>query len=308
MNAADRNAADRNAVDVNQVLRAAVVDVPPTGIDLDRLIGREQRRQRSVRTLGVVCAAAASVLMVVTVFGLSGRASTTGRGPVGAPAVPGATASRSSPRPCPSLATTGAPRPYQSGAPSPRPVPESCGDAAFRLDAALPRALRTHVPGVTFADRTGSGQPVRFLRANDENLRYDAGLSLTTSAGRGSASVGVEPRTYGPQNAAELSRGRGCDSSPSGGATCVYRAYPDGTVVNGAVFADPGGRSGIGKVQYQVQVFRTDSTVVAVRADNTYFEGSPDSTSVAKAGGKEPPLTVEQMIEIARDPSLTLYP
>jgi hypothetical protein len=297
---------DLNDVRLDHALRAAVADAPPTGIDLDRLIGAEQRRQRVMRAVGAVCAAAASVLLVTAVFGLSGRASTTGLGTV---AAPGASHSNSSsPRPCPSLPATGEPRAYQSGAPSPKPVPESCGDATYRLDGALAQALRKYAPGVTFADTLQPSQPVRFLRANDHNLQYGAGLSVSTSATRGRAHVEVEPRTYGPQDEAGLSRQFGCGGRQSSDNTCVYRTYSDGTVVNGVTFSEPGGRTPIPGVQYQITVFRPDSTVVSLVVNNSYYEGTPDPDSVPKIGGKEPPLTVEQLIEIGRDPGLTLYP
>jgi hypothetical protein len=118
---------------------------------------------------------------------------------------------------------------------------------------------------------------VRFLRANDENLRYDAGLALRTSAGRGSAGVAVEPGTYAPESEADLRRNFGCDHLPSRGSTCVYRGYPDGTVV----------------------------TLVV---SNGYHDGRPDPNASRKLGGKDVPLTLEQIITIGRDPGLTLYP
>jgi hypothetical protein len=260
-----------------------------------------------MRTLAVVCGAAASVLMIaVVVFGPSSRTLLTHQ----VTAATTATVPASSAQPCPSLAATGNPRPYQSGNPSPRPVPETCGDAAFRLNGALARALGTHAPGVTFADSTGSGQPVRFLRANDENLRYDTGLSLTTSAGRGSAGVGVEPLTYAPRSEADLRRNYACDREPSIDNICVYRSYPDGTVVSGVLFSSKsaGPTGPAGARQYQLQVFRPDHTVVTLLVNNTYYEGTPDPNATPKLGGNEPPLTQEQIIAIGRDRGLTLYP
>jgi hypothetical protein len=298
---------DLNPTDLNGALRAAVADAPPTTIDLDRLIGGERRRQRSMRTLALVCGAATSVLMVVmVVFWPWSRTPPTRQVTA---ASSSAASSSGSPRPCPSLAQTGPPRPYQSGNASPRPVPEPCGDAAFRLNGALARALRTHAPGVTFADVTGSGQPVRFLRANDENLRYDTGLSLSTAAGRGGASVGVEPQTYAPPSEADLRHGFGCDRSPSLSATCVYRSFPDGTIVSGVLLSSKTGAIGpAGTRQHQLRVFRPDDTVVTLIVNNTYYDGVPDPNATPKLGGTETPLTLEQLVAIGRDPGLTLYP
>jgi hypothetical protein len=126
---------------------------------------------------------------------------------------------------------------------------------------------------------------VRFLRADDENLRYDAGLSLTTSAGRGSAGVAVEPRTYAPESEADLRRNYACDRLPSIGTTCVYRGYPDGTVVSGVLLSskagDPAGPAGA--QQYQLQVFRPDHTVVTLVVSNAYYDGTPDPNAGSRA-------------------------
>jgi hypothetical protein len=94
---------------------------------------------------------------------------------------------------------------------------------------------------------------VRFLRANDNNLTYTAGLSLTTSTGRGSLAVQVQPRTWKPQSEAGLRRSFGCDRAPTSDTTCIYRTDPDGTVVTGVLVPAAMARGG---PQYQIQVFR----------------------------------------------------
>jgi hypothetical protein len=298
---------DMNAAELNRALRAAVADAPPTGIDLDRLIGAEQRRERSLRNAGVICAAALSVLMVTIVFfGLSGRPSTgqrvTGPGPTQPTA--GATVRHGSP-PCPSMAATGPARPYQSGVSSPRPIRESCGEATARLDDALAGALHTQAPAATFQDVLGSGQPVRFLRANDNNLTYTAGLLLTMPSGRGSLGIQVQPRTYKPPSEAELRSNFGCDRAPASDTTCIYRTEPDGTVVTGVLVPSPMARGGH---QYQIQVFRTDDTLVMLMVSNTYYDGKPDPQATPKIGSSQLPLTLDQIITIGRDAGLTLYP
>lgn len=295
-----------NPTDLNSALRAVVADAPPSTIDLDRLVDGEQRRQRTMRMAAVVSGAAASVLMVAVVaFGFSSPATPTHQRTAAT-----GTASMKSALPCPSLEPSGPPRPYQSGNPSPRPVSESCGDAAFRLSGALVRALATHAPGVTVADATGSGQSVRILRNNDENLSYGTGLFISTPAGRGSASVGIEPRTYAPESEAELRHRRGCDRLPSE-LVCVYHSYPDGTVVTG-IDATPklvGPNGEAGTRQHEVHVFRPDGTLVTFYASNLYYDTGLALPGVTpKVGGKDVPLTLDQLIAIGRDPGLTLYP
>ncbi len=146
---------------------------------------------------------------------------------------------------------------------------------------------------------------MRFLRANDNNLTYTAGLSLTTSTGRGSLAVQVQPRTWKPQSEAGLRRSFGCDRAPASDTTCIYRTDPDGTMVTGVLVLAAMARGGH---QYQIQVFRTDDTVVQIMVSNTYYEGEPDPQATPKVGGSQLPLTLDEIIAIGRDAGLTLYP
>jgi hypothetical protein len=117
--------------------------------------------------------------------------------------------------------------------------------------------------------------------------------------------VSVEPRSYKPQSEAELRHNFGCDRAPASDTTCIYRIDPDGTVVTGVLFEPPGPRGGH---QYQIQVFRTDDTVVRLLVNNTYYDGKPDPQATPKLGSSQPPLTLDQIIAIGRDAGLTLYP
>jgi hypothetical protein len=295
------------AVELRRALQAAVTDAPPTGIDLDRLIGAEQRRERSLRNAGLICAAVVGVLTVtIAYFGLSawpaGGQQVAGPGPAQPVAGPV--------RPCPSLPATGAAHPYQSGVPShssSRSTGETCGEATARLDEALATALHTQAAGVSFQDVFRTGQPVRFLYANDDNLTYDAGLLLTTPTGRGSLDIQIQDLPPGskPEGEAEWRKHLGCDRTPASDTTCIYRTDSDGTVVTGVLVPAPMSRGGR---QYQIQVFRTDHTLVMLTVSNTYYQGTPDPRATQKVGGDQLPLTLDQIIAIGQDPGLTLYP
>jgi hypothetical protein len=160
---------------------------------------------------------------------------------------------------------------------------------------------------VSFQDVFGSGQPVRFLYANDDNLTYTAGLLLTTPTGRGSLNIQiqVQPRGSKPQGEADWRRHLGCDRASASDITCIYRTDSDGTVVTGVLVPAPMSRGGR---QYQIQVFGTDDTLVMLTVSNTYYQGKPDPQATQKVGGDQLPLTLDEIIAIGRDPGLTLYP
>ena len=301
-----------NQTDLAQALRAAAAHVPPTSIDLDRLIDAEQRRQRWLHTgtaVGGVAAATLAIIAVATAL-LGAPGGPRDDAPAAPPLLPSVTTSASAAtswpdRPCPTVADTGPPRAYQTSAPSPRAVRETCGQATARLEAAMQSALRTHAGDVVVTDMVGSAQGVRFWRANDNNLTSSAGLSAVTPAGRGRVGVEVKPRTFRPDEA-ELRRSYGCEPGSPSNVTCVYRPEADGTVVSGVVMS--GTKAQPGRRQYQISIFRPDDTLVFIIASNSYTEQERDPLTESKIGAPEPPLTLEQIVAIGRHPDLTLYP
>jgi len=62
-------------------------------------------------------------------------------------------------------------------------------------------------------------------------------------------------------------------------------------------------------VMHVVQVYRPDGTLLLLATSNIRStEGSPSAPSGYTIEGPEPPVTVDQLIEIGRTPGLTLYP
>lgn len=295
---------DNHPMTLRDAMSAATAAAPPSALDIDRLIATEQRRQRSVRTFSVAGGAALGVLAVtLATAGFLHLRPAAGLAPAN-PGTGSAPATTSAPRLCPSLPPDGEPRAYQSGAPAPLPVSESCGDATHRLDVALAKALRSQAPDATFADSTGSDQPIRFVQANDLNLTYIAGLSIRTPGHRGMASVEVMPTTYGPDEA-ELRRAHGCDRLAVK-STCVFRTLSDGAVVSGVQIGAQPARPGI--LQDQISIFRADHTTVRIVTNNVDPDGPRALRETPRVGGETIPLTLDQIIAIGTDPGLTIYP
>jgi hypothetical protein len=271
-------------------MRAAAESPPPTRIDLDALIAGELRRRRRLHVAcGTAVAVAVTALMIaVPTLVLSQGASDNTYLP-GAPPAPTVTGSSvggdSVPLCAPLTISPDGPRPTQSyDTVRPRPT-EPVEQAVPRLTAAGRAALREVLP---------AGMTVEALEYQPDcaepQFQYDpSGREYLFGARlihrQSSVVVGI---WVAPTGADKIH----CPSSTNPD-DCVRTEYPDGTIVLSE-------REPVRKGRYQVVVYRPDGVAVLLIAEN---RGREDTTS-----GSEPPLTVEQLVQIGRAPGLTLYP
>lgn len=268
----------------------AIGVVPPSLIDVDRLIVRGRRRQL-VRRIGLAGAGAASVVAVAVTMSL-------GTGGGGSPGVQFAA-------PGPSEST--APSPSNSGSPragallaSPLPVPSNepatppaeARSTEKRLSQAIKDAVHDHAPGYTLSADTGGTSPFKmkylYISAAPNRIgsnAYDGSANLRGPGGRGNVSVTIgrigsiwHPRTT-------------CDGF-----------QPDCEVATG-----PHGEMVVRKVEYgedsrkfhYVLITRPDGTGVLIVAAN---QGG--QTDLGKPFQAEPVLTFDQLVAIGADARL----
>ncbi|MEU8081239.1 hypothetical protein AB0B31_38020 [Catellatospora citrea] len=215
--------------DLPEQLRAATDDPPPSRIDLDTFIAREQRRSRLLRWSGAGTAAAVLVaaLLVVPALYAGGAGLTPGLGGAVCP----------TPGPNPTEAPS-------DGATLPAaPSAQECADTVARLSAALRDVLAVTAPDRAAGPFTG----IAFVY-QPRYAQYEADVNLSGPAGRGLLRVVVSELTDDPpsrvQVCPEASIGRGCS----------YEVHADGVVVFVTDYADT----------RQVQAYRADGTQVMV--------------------------------------------
>ncbi|MCM0674653.1 hypothetical protein NCC78_08125 [Micromonospora phytophila] len=278
--------------DLQQQLRAAVATAPPTRIDVDRLIAADrQRRRHRAWTLAGTGIAAAVAAVTVTPALLAGP----GPDPGGLPLPP---AGAGSPSAGPSLCAVAEPEP--SGPQPPlqtydtvraRPT-EGPAAALARLTGALRPALGALPSGVAVDGILPNCDLVQFTY-HPSYREYEAVVRLTRGGQVDRFSVSLRPTAADERT--------GCVQAPDPGDCTSSRAADGSVVVTSTARLGDAGRE-----QRWVLVQRPDGTSVVAVTNNFLVGDRPDREP---AGGFEPPLlTVEQLVEIARTPGLTLYP
>jgi hypothetical protein len=267
--------------DLAERMRAATMDPPPTGIDLDRLIAGEQHRSRQLwwaTAAGGVAAAAAVAVFATT--GLPGRS--------GEPAFSGLPGAELCAPLTPS--PTGPPQPKQSyGTVRSRPT-EPVADAVARLTAAFNDALLTRLPDVRVAAVGLPGCERPQFQYNPSREQYSAGARLTDHEGSGAFSLSLMPTGTEDPFACRPDPGR---------LDCERRTLPGGAAAKLLTVPMDGGK------QYQVTIDRRDGTTVFLLANNLNWGASRTKPEVTRP---EPVLTLDQMIALGSAPDLTLYP
>lgn len=276
--------------DLAAKMRAATDSPPPTRIDLDALITGELRRRRTLRVAGGAAAVAVTALAIaVPTLVLSGGApdSTYLPGASPAPIATGSSAGGGSVPLCaPLTISPDGPQPTQSyDTVRPRPT-EPAEQAVPRLTEAVRAALREVLPaGVTVEAAEHQPDCVEpQFQYNPSRREYILVARLTGERGSGDVYIRVLPTG---------ADGIHCPFSDDPD-DCARTQEPDGTIVlSDRVNPGRGGR-------HQVAVYRPDGVTVWLIARG---QGSGGTTSAS-----EPPLTVEQLVQIGRAPGLTLYP
>ncbi|GAB4047419.1 Rossmann-fold NAD(P)-binding domain-containing protein [Catellatospora paridis] len=215
--------------DLPEQLRAATDDAPPSRIDLDSFIAREQRRTRLLRWSGASAGAAVLVaaLLAVPALYAGGTGLTSGLG--------GAACPTPSPNPT-EVPSDGATLPAA-------PSAQECAATVARLSAALRDVL-----AVTAPDRaTGPFAGIAFVY-QPRYAQYEADVHLSGPGGRGLLHVVVSELTEDPPSAVQV-----CPEG-SVGRGCSYEVHATGAVVFVTDYADT----------RQVEAHRADGTRVMV--------------------------------------------
>jgi hypothetical protein len=281
----------------------AIGEAPPSTVDADAIVARERRavRLRGMASPWVATAAAVVALtFAVTVAILPPD----NEGSV-APAVPPASTASSSP--------TKEPSSCERMRPTAPPTSEVPASAASRLTDLLTTAVQTRLPaGATLAANPSAEYPegtkhgpLEFFHVfselterpdgsctgGDDYFLARADVNGTVLTGNILAAVGRS----GPPITANQ-----CTDVQSPERTyCDQRTGPNGEVVVVQTLSLEGGPT-----SHQVRVSKLDGTVVDLHAQNV----SEDAKKGGPPESPAPPLTLDQLIEIALDPGMTLYP
>jgi hypothetical protein len=169
--------------DLRESMWAAAAELPPTGIDLDRLIegeGRARRRRRAVAGSALLLAVAGTAGLLRPWVGAPPAG-------VGGPAGPdGCTAAR----PAASSSMNRDDAPGRTG-----PVPtEPEAVAVRRLSGVLAAALAAHLPGRTIADAIRHECAGELFEPNVDMSRYHAQVTFSDEGGIGALTIMINDR------------------------------------------------------------------------------------------------------------------
>lgn len=264
--------------DLSEQMRAAVAEPPPTGIDLDALVGREERRSRNLRWSGGAAAVAGLVLAIglvpVTLGGRSGGVGIA-EGPGAGQRLPNVCAT---PGPNPTAAAA-----QESPSPPANPPTEVCGDAIVRLAAVLTAALDQVAPQLEVTPQDPS-----VVIWVERYLEYEARFTVTD--GRSSGFLSVTLRAADP-----LEPSPAAESCGNWAGGCTSETLPDGARAEIVDLPEA----------YQTQLYATrpDGTGISLNVSLPNHQGAP-----SPAPGTPRLLTMDQLRQLATTPGLTLYP
>ncbi len=252
-------------------MRAATDAPPPTTIDLDRFVAREQRRTRLLRWGGSGGALAVLVAAVLTLPALyAGGHDDQGLGMAG-PACP-------TPGPNPTGLPERGPDPQEGPDASPPPE-DACAATAARLSRALRDALAASLPDATAAPLAS----IAFVY-QPRYAQYESDVALT-----GAASLRVEVKTVAENPPTEQ---RMCPAARAAAGRCAYRITRAGTVLL---------TQDIGFIR-KAEAYRRDGTLISASAAVPVREGQ-STKEVAP-----PPVTTQQLLAVVQAPGMGLAP
>ena len=274
----------------HDLFERVIGDAPPSTMDIEALVCGQRRAARR-RIAGTVAAVVATTGLLTAGALTVGRPASGGHTPpLGVPVAP-ATA--------PGVSVMPPATPGQNSYPPfvGPPVTEPSPAARQRLEAAMRHAVLAVAPGASF--RTGTGASGFDMRHVDQPIAGTPPGNIPSFTYSGTTVV----RVAGRQGNLTILVARagpfreGCGGVP-GVATCEPVTGPRGET--GFVMSqvlDPSDRL---EAQYHLWLDRgaVDAGTVTV-----------DLTVDAPTGGQpDPPLTADQLVHIAEDPALTLYP
>lgn len=300
-----------------QVFDDAIGEVPPSTIDVDAVIVRGRRAARLRRVANPAVAAGVAVVLLTGAVAYTMTRGQDGGATVGtAPPTSSTTTSQSSVPPASEEPWVKSPDAPGSEVPVQPPVtmPPQCEEedqetasvAAARLTLAATKAVSKQRPDVKLVanswGQTPHG-PLEFYQARqrepgvempvcDPAGQFEAMATTQAPEGAGNILFVVSPNWY-PDD--EMSCGRmalpnfACDVATGPGGEKIVKQT---------------GEFERGTISHRVEVLRPDGTSLLVDAENvattTKLGGPPTATA--------PPLTLDQMVAIAIDPDLGMFP
>lgn len=271
--------------DLSDQMRAATAEPPPTGIDLDRLIGGERRRSRLVRVAGVGLVGAVAVAVGVGVVPAlrGGHPVPRFGGPGGGPGTGAGAATYGTVGCGPNTLVITGPNPAQQS-PTARKWPTEPVDSAVpRLSAVLRAELARLVPDAVLADALHVGCPEVRFHFHPRYLEYEAAVKIADGDGYSTLHVTIAPGDVETYN---------CDTV---GQTCQKFTLPDGSR---AMAQQPT------ENQTNAAVARDDGTVVFLALNNAVTKGPLPGERTRP----QPILTTDQLYSLGMAAGLTLYP
>ncbi|MEV4414945.1 hypothetical protein [Catellatospora sp. NPDC049609] len=257
--------------DLTEQMRAATAAPPPSTLDLDGFIAREQRRTRLLRWSGGSGAVALLVAAVLAVPALYAGDGGTGL-------TPGLAGPR-----CPTPGPNPTEVPQDPAEPGPSPLPlDRCAETAARLGTALRAALAGTAPRVTATPRT----PEVFVY-QPRYAQYEADFALAGAAGTGGLRVEVKVVPDNPPTEQQV-----CPPGQPGARKCSYRITRSGTVL----FTYDANFS------RKAEAYLRDGTLITASAGVPVPEGTK-THEVAP-----PPLTTDHLLALVQWPGLRLLP
>ncbi|HLL69569.1 MAG TPA: hypothetical protein VK453_28195 [Micromonosporaceae bacterium] len=292
---------------VRDALLTYVDSEPPMAVRSDDILTAGRRARRVHRMTAGAAGGAVAGIVVLAAAAVTGVLP--GQGAPLRPAAPSASAASPAPSastaaPAPSAGTAAqgepvapctarpGPRPAQTATPGETLQPELAAWARASLTCYLADALPRVLPDARYAAPDGAYAGALQAYSHDPPMgaRVDAAALITDSEGTGDILVIVEAKTPA-QFDAEV---RTCRRPE-----CVTRSGAGGSriMIGETPPVSPGGYYDI-----TVRAFRGHTAVVM---EVTNSDRGPDP---ARMGRAKPALTVEQLVELASDPALTLFP
>jgi hypothetical protein len=298
--------------DVRDILARALPDAPSVPITRETAVAAGRLAARRRRSLVAAGAAGAATMLVIAGAALlpgglarstSAAASAEPSGPAtaGPSADPTATSAPSAAPTTPEPTATSEPTPVRP--PVMRRLTEPRAAATARLTADLKAAVRPVLPAsvlrpvtVLWTSGTRTHRPLEVFRIEGV---YMGLAKVSDSQGIGSVDFHLNP--YLGENPKRSFAGY-CAVVLPPTESCETRIGPGGELITIEV-GHPSTDSPV--VEYRVDLVKADGTALVCVARNV---GDATDPNVGPVQRPDPPLTVDQMVEILLAPGLTLYP
>jgi len=279
----------------------AIGAVPPSTVDVDAVMARGRRADRLRRVANPAAAAGVAVVLVtggiaVTLFPDDG-----GGASVGTPPPSSTTAPPSSPP-----TTKGADRSQYPPA-CDRPDLETAPEVNTRLTATATADFQAQRPDVQLDANPGMEYPDGVARGALEFFQVTSQPGVDGPICDGDNYFMSRATTHAPDGDGNLlvalapayGSATTCDDGSTEQTYCDERTGPHGEAIVVATLVLEGGTT-----MHRLDMTKPDGSQVTVTAENIGTEGRSGAAPTAAA----PPLNHQQLIDIALDPGMTLFP